>query len=141
MDLNSINNDFFIGSLQNGVNNTSYISSVLQNPVFPAVLYVAVEMSNNHTVKHHGRGDLVVGDISPASSPNDDSNRTHLHSIAQLFASGGIYCRISSSIRRDMWLKFLCNCSFNAISAIGKIKLNKSFNIDSILLYKGYVCI
>jgi 2-dehydropantoate 2-reductase len=48
-----------IVSLQNGVDNAQRLTCVApNNPVFPCVVYVAVEMINEHRVKHHGRGDL-----------------------------------------------------------------------------------
>ena len=38
-----------------------------------------------------------------------------------MFERANVPCLIASQIKRDMWLKFLVNCSFNAISGIGQI--------------------
>lgn len=41
--------------------------------------------------------------------------------IRQLFTEAGIPCAIAQDIKKQMWLKFLVNCSYNGISAIGGI--------------------
>ncbi|MBU3608387.1 ketopantoate reductase family protein [Polynucleobacter nymphae] len=104
-------------SLQNGVANVEIASKIITNPVYAAVVYVAAGMIGQSTMKHHGRGELLVGSIS-ASSPTDDEN---LQEICKLFEGATVPCSIAPQIQRDMWLKFLVNCSFNAISGIGQI--------------------
>jgi len=104
-------------SLQNGVANIDIASKIITNPVYAAVVYVAAGMITQSTIKHHGRGELLVGSLG-ATSPTDDGN---LEEICKLFEGVGVPCSITSKIKRDMWLKFLVNCSFNAISGIGQI--------------------
>jgi 2-dehydropantoate 2-reductase len=116
-------------SLQNGVSNAMKIQSLIPNEVFPTVLYVAVEMSDNVSVKHHGRGDIVIGSLSPTVS---DSERSHLTILSDMFASSGISCVVSPKIKNEMWFKFLCNCTFNAISAIGQIEYGKMYSIPQV---------
>jgi 2-dehydropantoate 2-reductase len=111
-----INPDALILSLQNGVDNTERISQVVSNKVFPAVVYVATSMSGDGHVKHFGRGELIIGNMSqskPASS--------ELQKICDLFLNANIPCTVSEGIQRELWLKFLVNCSYNGISAIGQI--------------------
>ena len=103
-------------SLQNGVANIDIASKMIINPVYPAVVYVAVGMIGQNTMKHHGRGELLVG--SPYTASLSDEN---LQDICKLFEGAGVPCSIAPQIKRDMWLKFLVNCSFNAISGIGQI--------------------
>ncbi|HEX6690780.1 MAG TPA: 2-dehydropantoate 2-reductase, partial [Burkholderiales bacterium] len=50
-------------NLQNGVDNTERISALVSQPVVPAVVYVATEMAGPGHLKHHGRGDLVIGAV------------------------------------------------------------------------------
>src|SRR5207247_7375100 len=38
---------------------------------------------------------------------------------ANLFVRAGISCGISDNIEGELWLKLLCNCALNAISALG----------------------
>jgi 2-dehydropantoate 2-reductase len=104
-------------SLQNGVSNIDIASNIVANPVYAAVVYVAAGMIGHSTMKHHGRGELLVGSLSATSSSDDQS----LQEICKLFEGSGVPCSIAPKIKRDMWLKFLVNCSFNAISGIGQI--------------------
>jgi 2-dehydropantoate 2-reductase len=104
-------------SLQNGVANIDIASKTITNPVYAVVVYVAAGMIGQSTMKHHGRGELLVGSLGVAS-PTDDQN---LSEICKLFEGAGVPCSITPQIKRDMWLKFLVNCSFNAISGIGQI--------------------
>jgi len=104
-------------SLQNGVANIDIASKVIANPVYAAVVYVAAGMIGQRTMKHHGRGELLVGSLG-TPLPTDDQNLTL---ICKLFEGAGVPCSVAPQIKRDMWLKFLVNCSFNAISGIGQI--------------------
>ena len=51
-----------VANLQNGVDNAERIQAVIGRPVIPAVVYVATEMAGPGHLKHHGRGELVIGD-------------------------------------------------------------------------------
>jgi len=104
-------------SLQNGVANIDIASNIIANPVYATVVYVAAGMIGQSTMKHHGRGELLVGCLG-AISPVDNEN---LEEICKLFEGASVPCSIAPKIKRDMWLKFLVNCSFNAISGIGQI--------------------
>ena len=108
--------DAIVLSLQNGVDNAERLSKILPNPVYPAVVYVATSMVDVSHLKHFGRGELLIGDMS---SNLQSSNS--LRAIAELFQGAGVPCEVSSTIKRELWLKFLVNCSYNAISAIGQI--------------------
>jgi 2-dehydropantoate 2-reductase len=104
-------------SLQNGVENIEIASNIISNPIYAAVVYVAAGMIGQRTMKHHGRGELLVGGLG-STSPVDDKN---LQEICTLFEKVGVPCSMALQIKREMWLKFLVNCSFNAISGIGQI--------------------
>jgi len=116
-------------SLQNGVANIDIASKIITNPVYAAVVYVAAGMIGQSTMKHHGRGELLVGSLGVAS-PTDDQN---LSEICKLFEGAGVPCSIAPQIKRDMWLKFLVNCSFNAISGIGQISYGEMVKSPSIV--------
>ena len=53
--------DAAIVTLQNGVDNAERLAATLKRDVIPAVVYVAVEMAGPGHVRHHGRGELVIG--------------------------------------------------------------------------------
>jgi 2-dehydropantoate 2-reductase len=94
-------------SLQNGVDNAERLQALLpQQVVVPAVVYVASEMAGPGHVKHHGRGELVIGP-SPASDE-----------IVALFASAQVPVQVSANVAGELWAKLILNCAYNALSAI-----------------------
>ena len=116
-------------SLQNGVANIDIASKIVANPIYAAVVYVAAGMIGQTTMKHHGRGELLIGNPAQAN-PADEQN---LQEISNLFEGAGVKCSVAPQIKRDMWLKFLVNCSFNAISGIGQISYGEMFKSPSIV--------
>jgi 2-dehydropantoate 2-reductase len=121
--------DALILSLQNGVDNCARLRPYIVQTAFPAVVYVAVGMQGPGRVKHFGRGELVIGDSeSSSSSPSEDS----LRMIARVFESAGIPCAVSPEIKRALWKKFLVNCTYNGISALGQIPYGKMVQVPQI---------
>ncbi len=112
-----LSEDSIILSLQNGVDNAERIRAVLLNLVYPAVVYVATGMAGPGHVKHFGRGELVIGDLDGKEACLDQ-----LTLLQEFLNKGDVPCSISKNIKHDMWLKFLVNCSYNAISGIGQIE-------------------
>lgn len=104
-------------SMQNGVDNCERLQTVLSNPVYPAVVYVATGMVGPGHVKHFGRGELVIGD-----SKGSQTSLEQLTLLQEYLSKGNIPCTISKNVKHDMWLKFLVNCSYNAISGIGQVE-------------------
>ena len=104
-------------SLQNGVANVEIASKTISNRIYAAVVYVAAGVIGQRTIKHHGRGELLIGSLGN----NTADDQENLEGIRHLFEAANVPCLITSQIKRDMWLKFLVNCSFNAISGIGQI--------------------
>ncbi len=93
-------------SLQNGVDNAERLAGVLDQPVIPVVVYVATSMGGAGHVKHHGRGELVIG-MSPQSQVVADTLRPAL-----------IPVEISENADGALWAKMILNCAYNALSAI-----------------------
>jgi 2-dehydropantoate 2-reductase len=102
-------------NLQNGVDNAERIQARIEQPVVPAVVYVATEMAGPGHVKHHGRGDLVVGTLD-ARLPSGA-----LEAIQALFASSGVPVALSQNVRGELWAKLVVNCAYNALSAITQL--------------------
>jgi 2-dehydropantoate 2-reductase len=98
-------------NLQNGVDNTDRIQARMKNPVIPAVVYVATEMAGPGHLKHHGRGDLVIG--SPHAKINEE--------IRSRFEAAGVPVVISDNVDGELWAKLVVNCAYNAISAITQL--------------------
>ena len=101
--------DTILLSLQNGVDNAERLQAALQHEVIPAVVYVATEMAGPGHVKHHGRGDLVIG----ATASSDE--------VAALFKAAGVPITISDNVAGELWVKLVVNCAYNAISAISRL--------------------
>ena len=101
--------DAVVISLQNGVDNAERLQAALQQEVIPAVVYVATEMAGPGHVRHHGRGDLVIG-----ASPSSEE-------VATLFTAAGVPVKISGNVTGELWVKLIVNCAYNAISAISRM--------------------
>jgi 2-dehydropantoate 2-reductase len=119
--------DALILSLQNGVDNAERISQVVPNHAISAVVYVATGMGGDGHVKHFGRGELIIGQLG-----GHENISVELEEICSLFLSAQIPCMVSSNIQRELWLKFLVNCSYNGISAIGQITYGEMVQQESI---------
>jgi 2-dehydropantoate 2-reductase len=100
--------DTTILSLQNGVDNAERLQLQLERPVIPTVVYVAAEMAGPGHVRHHGRGELILGP-SPGSA-----------ALATLFTEAGIPTEVSDNAIGALWAKMILNCGYNALSAIAQ---------------------
>lgn len=98
-------------SMQNGVDNAEQICAASGLDALGAVVYVAASVPQAGSVKHVGRGDLVVG---PRNARTEH--------IAALFERAGVPCRISDNIEGELWTKLTWNCALNAVSALGRAK-------------------
>ncbi len=106
-------------NLQNGVDNTERIQARMPQPVIPAVVYVATEMAGPGHLKHHGRGDLVIGSLNKNSS-NEWNER-----IKAWFEAAGVPVVISENVAGELWAKLVVNCAYNALSAITQLPYGK----------------
>jgi 2-dehydropantoate 2-reductase len=93
-------------SLQNGYDNAARLQAVLGREVHPAVVYVATEMAGPGHVRHHGRGELVIG---PSAVSGE---------LVQSFGAAGVPLEISDNVAGALWAKLILNCAYNALSAI-----------------------
>ena len=106
-------------SLQNGVDNVERIRSAAKIDAFAGVVYVAAAMTAPGRVKHSGRGDLVLGDL-PGRAEEDGGRQRQLERIASLFQRAGVPCRVSENVEGELWMKMIMNCTYNAVSALGR---------------------
>ena len=100
--------DATVVCLQNGVDNADRVRAATNVVTVPAVVYVAVSVPEFGHVKHLARGDLIIGPLSERTTE-----------VANVFNRAAISCRISENIEGELWVKLLCNCALNAISALG----------------------
>jgi 2-dehydropantoate 2-reductase len=106
-------------SLQNGVDNAATLARRVRVPVVPAVVYVATAMSGPGTVRHFGRGELVIGALD-ARAGGLPATRPTLDALAALFSAAGIPTTVSDDVQAALWSKLLVNCAYNALSALGR---------------------
>ena len=93
-------------SLQNGVDNAERLGAVLGQPVIPVVVYVATSMGGPGHVKHHGRGELVIGPSAQSQT------------VVDTLVPAKIPVEVSDNAEGALWAKMILNCAYNALSAI-----------------------
>ncbi len=98
-------------SLQNGVDNVEKIRAATKLKALSAAVYIAVSVPTAGLIKHLARGDIILG------PENDETKRAR-----EIFERAQIPCRITENIDGEMWIKLLCNCALNAISALGHVR-------------------
>ncbi len=113
-------------NLQNGVDNTERIQARVANPVVPAVVYVATEMKGPGHLKHHGRGDLVIGALDARISMN------LLQELKIQFEKASIPTTISDNVAGELWAKLVVNCAYNALSAITQLPYGRMIECPGI---------
>jgi len=106
--------------LQNGVDNAQRLQAVLGRPVIPAAVYVAVEMPGPGHVRHHGRGELIIGHGATSAA------------IAESFGRAGIATEVSDSVIGALWTKLVVNCAYNALSAIPQLPYGRMIEVDGV---------
>jgi 2-dehydropantoate 2-reductase len=106
-------------SLQNGVENAATIARHVRQTVVPAVVYVATAMAGLGSVRHFGRGDLVIGALD-ADVKREAANAAVLRDLVALFGAAGVKVTISNDVMAELWSKLMVNCAYNAISALAQ---------------------
>lgn len=96
-------------TLQNGVDNAARLAATLGREVIPAVVYVAVEMAGDGHVRHHGRGELLIGRAAASEA------------IAAAFNAATVPVEISDNVAGALWAKLIVNSAYNALSAITQL--------------------
>jgi 2-dehydropantoate 2-reductase len=125
-----------IMSLQNGVENAALIAQHVPHAVIPCVVYVATEIPAPGCVKHHGRGELVIGTMQV--SRLSDPQKT-LQKIVELFGSAQVPVQISQNVMVELWSKLMINCAFNAISGLAQIQYEKLAALESVRITQAAV--
>ncbi|MBI5792428.1 MAG: 2-dehydropantoate 2-reductase [Rhodocyclales bacterium] len=101
--------DAIVLSLQNGYDNAERLQAALGRPVHPAVVYVATEMAGPGHLRHHGRGELVIGPFDRGAD------------VIAEFALAGVPVTVSDNVAGALWAKLIINCVYNGLSAITQL--------------------
>jgi 2-dehydropantoate 2-reductase len=107
-------------SFQNGVDNAERLAAILGRPVIPVSVYVATEMVGQGHVRHHGRGDIVIG-------PSAEDDR-----LLQTFNTAGIPTIVSKDVHQALWQKLVINCAYNALSAVSQMPYGPMGEIEGV---------
>lgn len=121
-------------SLQNGVDNPPAIARHVHGAgrtVVPAVVYVATAMPEPGVVQHFGRGDLVVGPLTPGDAA-DAGHAARLRALAALFERAGVPVRVAGDVMDELWSKLLVNCAYNAISALAQLPYGRLVELPEV---------
>jgi 2-dehydropantoate 2-reductase len=112
--------DAVVLSLQNGVDNAARLQAKLAQRVIPTVVYVGTEMAGPGHIRHHGRGELVLG-ATPESAE-----------LAALLCAAGIPATVSPNVNGELWAKLILNCAYNALSAITRLPYGVLRRLDGV---------
>jgi 2-dehydropantoate 2-reductase len=112
--------DAIVLCLQNGVDNAERLQPLIKPVAIPAAVYVAVDMAGPGHVRHHGRGDIVIG-ASPASA-----------AIAKDFNDAAIQTTVSDRVIDTLWTKLTTNCAYNALSAVAELPYGPMLAVDGV---------
>jgi len=126
-----LKDDAIVLSLQNGVENAETIARHVGQTVVPAVVYVATATPEPGLVKHHGRGDLVIGPLDAAAA-QDAGVAVSLDGIREAFAAAGVPVTISPNVVGELWSKLMVNCAYNAISGLAQAPYGELAALSSI---------
>ncbi len=97
-------------SLQNGIDNAPRLSQVLGRDAIAGVVYVAAEMAGAGHVRHHGRGELVIGEGARSAE------------MAALLGAAKIPTEVSPRVIDALWAKLFTNCVYNPLSAVTQLR-------------------
>lgn len=114
-------------AMQNGVDNVPRLQALLAARVVAAVVYVATEMAGPGHVRHHGRGDLVIGPPAEAAG------------LVPCLGAAGIAVRVSDNVAGELWAKLIINCAYNALSAIAQLPYGRLVQVDGVEATMGAV--
>lgn len=116
----SLKPDATVLCLQNGVDNAERLQATIRQVAVSAVVYVAAEMAGPGRMKHHGRGELIIGP-SPASAD-----------IARQFTAAAIPTTVSNNVMSDLWAKLITNCAYNAVSAVAQLPYGAMLKVKGV---------
>ena len=115
-----MNEDTWILSLQNGLDNEERIKDFLRRNSLPGrimggITCHGVTYKGPGLVKHAGKGDTMIGDFDGGGSAGQTEE---IRRIAQHFKKAGMDVDVVDSIDREIWAKTIINSVINPITAI-----------------------
>lgn len=104
---------------QNGINNDEIIADIIgKEKVIPAIAKVGVSTPRPGFIKHVSLGVIQFGEY------NGKLTR-RVKELDSIFKKARIQSVITDNIQRERWKKYIWNCTFNIITAITGLSLDK----------------
>lgn len=111
--------DTTVVSLQNGVENEEILANILgKNHIIGGIVFVASRLVEPGIVHQFGYNGGLIGEL-------DTKITDRIKDLQQMFANSGIDITISKDINADLWNKLVWNASFNPISVITGLTVDK----------------
>ncbi len=101
-------------TLQNGLDNPDVLARTAKH-VVAGVTSHGVTFLRPGEIRHAGIGDTAIGAVAGV----DDAK---VERIQALFEMVGVRTRVSSDIRRDLWVKVLVNAGINPLAALTRLR-------------------
>lgn len=109
-----LNQNAFVLSFQNGVENEDILSEVLgKDRVLGTVVYVSCNSPKSGILNHTAMNKLCIGEL-------DRTISERLKSLQQVFEKAGFEVVLSPDIKKQLWTKLMMNVSFNGMTAVMK---------------------
>jgi 2-dehydropantoate 2-reductase len=107
-----INENTFILSLQNGIDNIEKITKVVDSDrILAGITTHGALFDQPGLIKHTGEGKTIIGSIS-------EENFEFLNNLIDSFNNSGIKTSLSKDINEEIWKKAIINSSINPLTLI-----------------------
>lgn len=112
-------------TFQNGLGNYEFLKSAFpSNPVLVGACFVCLNRVGQGVVENYYLGSVVLGG-------EEGGRDSHSRSIAEVFESARIRCRVSKDPHQLLWEKLLWNVPFNGLAiAAGEISTDLILSSD-----------
>lgn len=120
---NHLNDDGFVVSIQNGVENPDIISAFIPNEkVITNVIYMTAVMQEKGVLEYMAEGRLIFGNIN-----GENSKYTDIY--MQILQQAKLNAKYSNNIKQYQWQKLMLNIVLNPLTALFRktfFKMSKS---------------
>lgn len=105
-------------NLQNGIDLHERLLARFGPPVVWGIARIGSGVASPGVIDHMGEGHLIIGEPAGGASPRTAA-------IAARFERSGVRCRVSGSIRVDLWRKLLWNAAFNSMGGVTNLDVGE----------------
>lgn len=126
-----LNNDGFVVSIQNGIENPDIISAFIhRDKIITNVIYMTAVMQEKGILEYMAEGRLIFGHLTGQSSKYTDI-------YMQILQQAGLTAKYTDNIKEYQWRKLMLNIVLNPLSALFRKTFYKmSISDDAMSLTK-----